>query len=134
MIPQPGEIPERVIVNLLTLERVDDAATQELSLLYREAYAAIREDGKYPAAEALSGVREALDQRTGSTEAWLVFQVITLFAQGIAVGRGHEHVQLEDVQLVRENLCDKWPDCTIMRLNNVSQALGTIIEWHEQNG
>ena len=113
----------RAIVELMTLGRVGPEETDELMKLQREGFSAVVEGRRFPVTGVLQEFSETLIKNGGMAEEWLLLQIIAVFAQGVAAGRGRREMTKDDIAMVGDGLCEKWPDCSVMRIDRASEAL-----------
>lgn len=127
------EEPMKSIIISFTRDAISEQAEEELAKLFEGGYGAAR-DAKFPAHRDFREFHDDVMKREGFVDAWLSFICLSTFALGISVGRGATKIETSDVFMARDTICDKWPDCTVMKLEAFSAALPKIREWYDKGG
>jgi hypothetical protein len=111
----------RQTVEILSLGKVEPDASDALVDIFNEA-AAIFESHPEQSGRAGERMVSSFQASPGSAPVWVFAQAFTLFAQGVAAGRGHERLYREDVELARSMICE-WPSCPFERVTAALDVL-----------
>lgn len=124
MQPQ-GRLARQQIVDL-ALGKIDEGAVEQLSDLAGEGFLALK--GDFPATAVIGNYAEILKRNQGLLEVWLTLNMMTLFAAGVAAGRDHEKITEHDLEIAKGRMCEKWPECSAMRITAASNVLRLLAE------
>ncbi|MEA2445138.1 MAG: hypothetical protein QOJ12_2430 [Thermoleophilales bacterium] len=127
---EPGEdlAPYEAILDRLSHVPLDPDARRRLAEVYREGYVeALLGQGRFPATALLQGSRERIADVAGVLDSALLLQTLGILSEGIAVGRGHDRVTIEDATAAQEHLCDRWPECAEMRTEEAAFGLAALM-------
>lgn len=118
------------IIDLLTLERVEEDAYEALADAAQEAADQLADAG-YPLHDLVVDEFDEIAEEEGLIDKWAALILLTVFSHGIAVGKGRDHIIAEDVDDAKENLCDSWP-CSVIRVKRFGEALRRMAESEEE--
>lgn len=85
-------------------------------------------DGGYPLTTVFENNLELFAKERGVLEEWLAWNIVTLFAAGVAAASDRGQITIEDLEVVRNKLCERFPECTAMRIHAASDLLRQLIE------
>lgn len=127
----PEEDPLKSVIKGLTLGRIEGKAIECLEVLLKEGFTAARENS-FPVHSSFKEKYREVIEREGLIDAWLSFICFCSFAQGISVGRNAEKIEKKDLIEARNKICERYPYCTVMRLEKFSAVLNNIIWWYDE--
>jgi hypothetical protein len=110
------------LIRILTFDNFDLGAVEPTDKCLREG-AAFAADSGVSVQRYVAENWESIRRAEGLIDAWIGTLIIVSYAQGIAVGRGRKELLESDVLLAREQLCDYFPKCYVMRLESAISAL-----------
>lgn len=119
------------VVDLLTLERVDDDEAYEALAEAADEAAEQLADAGYPLHDIVVEELDEIVEEEGLIDMWAALILLAVFSHGIAVGKGRDHITAEDVEDAKENLCDSWP-CSVGRVEGFGKALRRMAESEEE--
>jgi hypothetical protein len=123
-VPDDDPSAYREIIGDISKRPVTEGAWRRLAELYADAYrSTIFDPSDYPFLRAFDEGNDVLSNTVGVADGAAMLTLMTTFAEGVAVGRGSPVVDEFDVEQMRSQVCEYWPECSKMR---VDAAAGTI--------
>lgn len=119
----------RVGVDILAKHDVSEPAQAALAKLLEVGYYETMLKGRhFSVTDVARDSADVLTRVAGVTGAAILLALLTTFAEGIAVGRGANQIELAHVNRARESFCNDWPQCSEMRVRGVAKTLRLLIE------
>jgi hypothetical protein len=118
--------PVESLINTLAFKGITRGGVVAMEKLLQQGYAVALEAGSPAHSYFLKRLTE-IAQADGVIDAWLIAISMTMFAQGIAIGRGDTEIDEYHVEEAEAGLCHHYPTCQKMRLMNFVEALEMII-------
>ena len=118
-------------VNELTIGRIQDEVMDDMEKLLTEGFR-FAEKNDFPAHSYFEKRYKEILERRGLIDAWLSFICFCIFSQGVSVGMGRKMIEKDDISKTQDEICDKWPDCLVMRLKSFNRALDYITKWFDK--
>lgn len=110
------------LIRILTFDNFDAGAIEPMEACLREGYA-YAADSEVSVQRYVTENWESIQGTDGLLDAWVGTLILITYAQGIAVGQGRKELLESDVLLARDQLCDRFPKCFLMRLESAISAL-----------
>jgi hypothetical protein len=110
------------LISILTFDNFDVGAVEPMAACLTEGYA-YAADSEVSVQRYVTENWESIQRTEGLLDAWIGTLILITYAQGIAVGQGRKELLESDVLLAREQLCDRFPKCYLMRIESAISAL-----------